>query len=192
MAEIQIRTTSQHIWASASHVLQYKNERNIPIQLRRSINRVAALLEMVDLEFERVLIEREKYITGVENEEEHSELNTDNLKYVLDELLPKENWDKSEDYDVLIDDLRKFDIDTIGKLKGIIFKYLKLALDNDREIVNKLRVNPADVHYVCDDKERLRNGVFYTHMGLIREMLGEKYGKDEVKKRLFGDSKSDN
>ena len=54
-AEIQVRTLAQHIWAAASHKLQYKQEKNVPPPLRRSIHRVSAILETVDLEFERLL-----------------------------------------------------------------------------------------------------------------------------------------
>ncbi len=54
-AEIQTRTLAQHMWAAGSHKLQYKQEQSVPEPVRRSINRVSALLETVDLEFERVL-----------------------------------------------------------------------------------------------------------------------------------------
>ncbi|WP_082836585.1 RelA/SpoT domain-containing protein [Acidovorax sp. GW101-3H11] len=47
--ELQIRTLAQHIWAAASHKLQYKQEAGVPPPLRRTINRVSALLEIVDL-----------------------------------------------------------------------------------------------------------------------------------------------
>ncbi len=61
-AEIQVRTTAQHIWAAASHVLQYKSAFSVPATLRRTIYRAAALLETVDLELERVLDERASYL----------------------------------------------------------------------------------------------------------------------------------
>ena len=61
-AEIQLRTLAQHIWAATSHKLQYKHEDSVPPPIRRSIYRVSALLETVDLEFERVLAERGTYI----------------------------------------------------------------------------------------------------------------------------------
>ncbi|MDD5094450.1 MAG: RelA/SpoT domain-containing protein [Dehalococcoidia bacterium] len=60
-AEIQMRTVAQHIWAVASHTLQYKHEHGVPRPIRRAIHRVSALLETVDLEFERALQEREAY-----------------------------------------------------------------------------------------------------------------------------------
>lgn len=46
-AEIQVRTVAQHIWAAASHTLQYKQEQNVPVPVRRSMSRVSALLETV-------------------------------------------------------------------------------------------------------------------------------------------------
>lgn len=60
-AELQIRTIAQHLWATASHELQYKIEKEVPSEIKRSINRVSALLETIDLEFERVLSEKDIY-----------------------------------------------------------------------------------------------------------------------------------
>lgn len=61
-AEVQVRTMAQHLWATASHKLQYKIEAEVPSELKRSINRVSALLETIDLEFDRVLSEKEMYV----------------------------------------------------------------------------------------------------------------------------------
>jgi ppGpp synthetase/RelA/SpoT-type nucleotidyltranferase len=66
--ELQLRTLAQHIWAVASHKLQYKREASVPVPIRRSINRVSALLEMVDLEFDRVLLEREQYVPATRDQ----------------------------------------------------------------------------------------------------------------------------
>jgi ppGpp synthetase/RelA/SpoT-type nucleotidyltranferase len=61
IAEIQVRTLAQHIWAETSNKLQYKQEESVPPAVRRAISRASALLETLDLEFERVLIERDAY-----------------------------------------------------------------------------------------------------------------------------------
>ena len=50
-AEIQVRTSLQHAWAAIEHKLQYKNARQVPINLRRKLFRIAALLELADEEF---------------------------------------------------------------------------------------------------------------------------------------------
>lgn len=50
-AEVQVRTVLQHAWASISHALQYKQERDVPDALRRRMARLSALLELADQEF---------------------------------------------------------------------------------------------------------------------------------------------
>ncbi|OWA33497.1 hypothetical protein B9G55_22845 [Saccharibacillus sp. O16] len=49
--EIQIRTVLQHAWAGISHTLQYKNEADIPTQLKRNLFRLAGLFEIADEQF---------------------------------------------------------------------------------------------------------------------------------------------
>jgi len=51
-AEIQVRTLAQHMWAEASHLLQYKREDSAPLSMRRALSRCSALLEMLDFEFD--------------------------------------------------------------------------------------------------------------------------------------------
>ncbi len=60
-AEIQVRTSLQHSWASIEHKLQYKNADHIAPPLRRKLFRIAALLELADEEFNYL----EKNIKGV-------------------------------------------------------------------------------------------------------------------------------
>jgi ppGpp synthetase/RelA/SpoT-type nucleotidyltranferase len=54
--EIQVRTLAQHIWAEASHKINYKNNQ-LPVTINRSIYRLSALLETVDLELQRIVQE---------------------------------------------------------------------------------------------------------------------------------------
>src|SRR5690349_1424144 len=59
VAEVQLRTAAQHLWAQASHIFQYKSSEGTPPALRRAVNRIAALLEIVDAEFVRLVQARE-------------------------------------------------------------------------------------------------------------------------------------
>ena len=127
-AEIQTRTLAQHMWAAASHKLQYKQEQSAPEPVRRSINRVSALLETVDLEFERVLHERERYLGELDPREKESPLNVDSIARVLDELLPAENKSSIDDFADLLQDLLHFGISTSGQLRELIEKH-KLAIE---------------------------------------------------------------
>ena len=129
-AEVQVRTAAQHVWAAASHLLQYKREKDVPSQLQRSINRVAALLETVDLEFERVLIERGRYIETIEKAKDEM-LNTDSLRKILAKLLPEENLDLDEKYSELLEELRDFKVTTVDKIENIVKKHWDKIMEQE-------------------------------------------------------------
>jgi len=60
VAEIQVRTVLQHAWAAISHELQYKNEKEIPVQLRRKLVRLSGLLDLADEQFSELRQKQEK------------------------------------------------------------------------------------------------------------------------------------
>lgn len=172
-AELQVRTAAQHIWAAASHKLQYKNESGVPEPVRRSINRVSALLEIVDFEFERVLENRAEYIEHVNLTKVTGLLNVDLLKTILDKMLPDKNQTKDDNYAEILEDLLVFKIDTPIKLTSLLDKHLDAVLQIDLKRVNELR---NDTKQKLASKERLINGVFFTHVGLTRNALAQEFG----------------
>lgn len=64
VAEIQIRSILQHAWASISHGLDYKTGLDVPLQARRRLFRVAALLETGDELFDSFRDEVERIRAG--------------------------------------------------------------------------------------------------------------------------------
>jgi ppGpp synthetase/RelA/SpoT-type nucleotidyltranferase len=179
-AEIQLRTLSQHIWAAASHKLQYKHEEGVPIPLRRSIYRVSALLETVDLEFNRVLEDRDAYVAkqvAIPRPEET--LDVDTTKALLSQLLPAENQGDDEDYADLLSDLLQFEIDTGRKLRILLETHMPAILEKDAQVARRRAKDDADGE---DERVQARRerGVFFTHVGLVREALSEEFGDDVV------------
>lgn len=184
--ELQIRTLAQHIWAAASHKLQYKHEEGVPLPVRRSIYRVSALLETVDLEFTRVLEEREQYAkVQTETATDKDALDVSVVETVLDAELPAENKDDgAEDYSELLFDLQHFNVASRGALSELLKRHLKAMLRSDKKEV-KLRFGDED-----DDEElkgngervadRLARGVFFTHVGLVREALRKEFGEEAI------------
>ncbi|WP_299246613.1 RelA/SpoT domain-containing protein [uncultured Aquimarina sp.] len=197
-AEIQVRTLSQHTWAEASSELQYKNEQNVPKPLLRSIGRVSALLETVDLEFERLLIEREEYKVTIKEEikkETLVKLNVDNLAEILSQYLPSKNHDPDDpdNYSEILDELIYFKIGNIDKLIDFIKSNKKEAIETDQKIVEKFNQIKNDPDKLDDfgydyDERRNSKGVFYTHTGLIRAMFKQKFPKKwtQFKKEYWG------
>lgn len=178
--ELQVRTLAQHIWAAASHKLQYKQESGVPQPLRRTINRVSALLETVDLEFERVLDERQAYIQHSQTPRAATEpLNVDSLAAVLSELLPAENKKDGEPYAALLSNLTALKVRTPEQLRDILAKHAEYVRKADQERVKEIR----DRGVVEDDPEvsdRTARGVFFTHVGLTREALRAEFGDASV------------
>lgn len=180
--EIQARTVAQHIWAAASHKLQYKREDSVPIPLRRTINRVSALLEIVDLEFERVLSERDAYLSQQsEGNDSDRQLNVDLVDIIATKILPQANRDPNDDdLDEVLGDLLKFEIKTTKQLENIIIKHFDAIMKEDKRLV---RSNL----YATEDSDRIARGVYFTFAGLIRQALMEEFGEEEVRKVLWSD-----
>ena len=174
-AEVQVRTASQHIWASTSHILQYKRDSDVPIPIRRSINRAAALLEIVDLEFERVLHEREDYIEHIDKDKTIN-LNTDSLRDLLDKILPEENNSTQENYAGLLEDLRYFDINIGSDLEDIISRNWNIVknIEDEQVSLNQKRLEDGKSVKGTSEK-RTKNNVFFTHVGLVRTALDAEF-----------------
>ena len=171
-AEIQVRTVAQHIWAAASHNLQYKQEQSVPPPVRRAIHRASALLETVDLEFERVLSERSSYKIEANTKSASEKLNVDLLTKILDEKLPAQNKAKQENYADLLEDLFLFSIDTPKALTDLLNEQ-KQEIENQENIALQAWKDVA--FHDQDQKQRIARGVYFAHIGLVRKALEAKF-----------------
>ena len=58
--EIQLRTISMDSWASLEHVLSYKSEQPIDIEIRERLKKCARKMAEVDLEMQKISQELKK------------------------------------------------------------------------------------------------------------------------------------
>lgn len=179
-AEVQVRSLAQHIWAAASHKLQYKRESSVPEPIRRSISRASALLETVDLEFERVLAEREDYLNDVkESEVDELELNVDLLNPILSTEFPLRNKEYDEPYAELLEDLNAFNINKVKELKNLIEKNWSCIWEREKSSLEETAARlEAKQKLYGTSKERLEAGVYFTHVGLARAALHCQFGEE--------------
>ena len=171
-AEVQVRTLAQHIWAEASHNLQYKSKDSVPLSISRSINRASALLETVDLEFERVLVERDSYRRQIDSSVTDTILNVDLIEKTLDSLLPQANKG-DEDYADLLDELTQFGVTTQQQLRDLVLGHLTEVLQLDQGAF--LALQQHNLINKAPPTEQIKRGGFFTHTGLARFALRDEF-----------------
>jgi len=164
-AEVQLRTLSQHLWAEASNLFQYKQEEDVPRVLKRAFGRVSALLETVDIELDRVRDDRTRYRESIAEHPQSNELDVDNLHWLLAAKLPEANCDPSDDYAELHRILVILGIETGSELSAIIDRHKDEILLLDREVAAELGADRAGAP-----------GTFMTHTGLVKMMLNDHLG----------------
>ncbi|WP_420266646.1 hypothetical protein [Candidatus Magnetominusculus dajiuhuensis] len=76
IVEIQVRTLAQHLWAAASHYLNYKERKDVASPFLRPMGRISALLDMVDDEYDRLLNLMDKLIQSMEIKEQEDKKDT--------------------------------------------------------------------------------------------------------------------
>jgi GTP pyrophosphokinase len=181
-AELQVRTLAQHMWAAASHKLQYKREGSVPPPIRRTIHRVSALLETVDLEFDRVLSERDQYVSETDvAENSQTTLNVDLIAKILSEYWPAENISDDEQYDRVQMELNDLGVKNISGLRKILDHHKDSVLEQEKETVS----GKSKEYWADDDLDRYERGVFFTHSGLTRKALRCEFGDEKVNEAIL-------
>ncbi|MCP3923347.1 MAG: hypothetical protein GY714_12255 [Desulfobacterales bacterium] len=98
VCEIQVKTILQDAWSLVAHHLSYKQESDVPPQLRRKLNALSGLFEIADDQFENIRTARVEYHRTmkleIENNPEISlekEITIDNLIAYLEYKFPERN-----------------------------------------------------------------------------------------------------
>lgn len=104
-AEIQIRTMLMHTWAAISHKLLYKRESDVPPQFKRQLNRLSALIELADEQFDAIKNVKVLLVGELSESKsalrEFQELSSDALVYIYQRYFSDRRHDDSEIPDLL-------------------------------------------------------------------------------------------
>ena len=152
-------------------------------RVQRSLFRVAALLEVVNLELSRVHKGRDDYKAKLKRGAFDQDLNVDLLEAILLAYLPRRNRAPRDDYAALLFDLKRCKVATGPQLIAIIDKHRAEALSNDKMVLKALRSGNSTYAPVPQLTEK---GAFYSHVGLVQNMLNLEYGSDWRRKRNTG------
>jgi putative GTP pyrophosphokinase len=111
--EIQVRTILQDAWAMVAHHLSYKQESDVPKELRRKLNALSGLFETADDQFNRLKEDRLEYksrlkedIVQMKEQFLDQDINLDNLTEFLNWRLSDRGTSSDEDISALLRDLK--------------------------------------------------------------------------------------
>jgi len=185
VCEVQVRTILQDAWAIVAHHLSYKQESDVPKELRRKLNALSGVFETADDQFENIRLARSNYQDKVKEsittEKEISlkeKINLDNLDAYMKWKFP---------------DRGQSDLEVVAALLGELkeFNYIKLK---DIEIIidkTKKAVNAYETKYPPLTEDTLSKKTKFKSVGIIRTSLAfanpdyvKKTYNEQRKKRL--------
>ena len=110
--EIQIRTMLMHTWAAISHKLLYKKEGDAPREIKRSLSKLSALIEMADEQFDSIRNKKENYLnvmtSAVESQFLDEPLNSDNLILLVKKYTPERDY-YEESIPMVLEEIKLYD-----------------------------------------------------------------------------------
>lgn len=93
--EIQVRTILMHSWAAISHKLLYKKNDDVPKEFKRKLNRLSALIELADEQFDDIKNMKIEYQNKVISGENIS-LNIDSFVALMNNYFPNRKIDEND------------------------------------------------------------------------------------------------
>ncbi len=133
--EIQLRTMLMHTWAAISHKLLYKYESDAPKELKRRLNRLSALIELADEQFNTIRELKDNYAQRLlsDKTDKNIPLNSDSVLSLVNKYSPGRNVRFHEDIPKFLDEISDLEI-SVADFESKIIKALPLAA----QIENKL------------------------------------------------------
>jgi len=127
LCEIQVRTILQDAWALVAHHLSYKQEADIPQELRRKLNALSGLFETADDQFENIRHARIIYRDKVANEIKASpgvslneKINLDNLSAYVQWKFPDREEMDMENLSGLLSELKELGYQRMNQIDNVI------------------------------------------------------------------------
>ncbi|XUA20169.1 GTP pyrophosphokinase [Citrobacter sp. OP27] len=139
--EIQVRTILMHTWAAISHKLMYKKESDAPLEINRKLNRLSALIELADEQFDLIRVAKDQYMEDVKDGvDDDALLNPFNIISLVEKYSPEREY-TSTDVIRLIDEIDGLDI-RVKDFDNFLKSNVDLILDLEKKSA-ELNNNPT-------------------------------------------------
>jgi GTP pyrophosphokinase len=129
--EIQVRTIAMDAWANISHHLDYKNDADVPADLRKDFYALSGLFYVADRHFEMFYSQSKQSQEDMKelfegaappDEKTTQSLNLDSLRAYLAAKFPERERSNSNDISELLNSLLRSGFTTIGPIDEILDK----------------------------------------------------------------------
>jgi putative GTP pyrophosphokinase len=174
--EIQVRTISMHAWATVSHHLDYKQDVDIPSNLKNDFYALSGIFYIADSLFEQFKIARQETVNALTKSSKEegfdldAEFNFDTMRAYLEFKLPERaSFDDARSISGILGDLAKAKVKTYRELDSIIDENMKWLS------IKEKKNPPRDVYTIKG--RRVEEDTSYTAVGVIRVILRDKLRK---------------
>lgn len=120
--EIQLRTMLMHTWAAISHKLLYKHESDAPKEIKRKLNRLSALIELADEQFNDIKELKENYskLLEVDEIDKNRPINADSILMLVNKYSAGRKNDE-EYIPQFLDEVKDYNL-SIADFENLIIK----------------------------------------------------------------------
>ena len=126
--EIQVRTIAMDAWANVSHHLNYKNDKDVPSELRRDFYALSGLFYVADKHFEMFYGAStqskrqmsELFEVATSDTKANQEINLDSLSAYLQSTFPNRVHLDTKTVSILVSDLKEAGYETIGEIDRLV------------------------------------------------------------------------
>ena len=170
--EIQVRTISMHAWGTVSHHLDYKQDVDIPSNLKKDFYALSGIFYVADSLFEQFRMARNTTLKPVvESAKKYefdlaTELNLDTLPTYLIWKLPDREQSSSRLHSILLRELNIAKIRSYAELDALINDNMAWFIQREIEY-------PPSFEKMVDNKKVLIK-LRFVDIGVIRVMLRER------------------
>jgi ppGpp synthetase/RelA/SpoT-type nucleotidyltranferase len=177
-AEVQVRTILQHAWAEIDHEIRYKNEENIPTEIKRRIYRLMALFELADEEFQNLKYDTEevkgKYLEDITWGNLKIELNILSLGAYFSFTKQDEKWMKISNK-IIPEIFESYETDKNIRARLVIQKNFKnyANIANLEKLLNRLGVkNLKEFDKILQDADEWgKDALKQTYKGWLDNLI---------------------